>query len=421
MSADPCEQLNKDWDKIRKPLNDSFRVFPKGINIVVDGMNDLTTSAYDSFNQVVNAVNYITTEPLEPINELTDAVKTFVKTITKLPSLLGVVQILLLPLFIQIKNVLDTIFFFLPNIPLSMIALLVMLIAVFVFVGHILGSLYSVGLVAFRTVDLVSNWLVEPFLNLFLSNLPQVFIDILGWATLALVSFVIIRLFVKIPVPCNCGEAPSGDLLVCQKDSERGSENCIRIQKENEKIAETLTRIKERGARIVSKAEGLFPELPLDLLPSLKVPKAIAKISEQDLFPELGLPKCGAQIEEMLREIEKTFEKAREEAERLAAEAEKATRDAAIQVKQEAERLAAAADKAAKDAANKTKQEAERIANEAEEAAKKAADTTKKAIADVFVKPKTCRQRICTKSKCVKRNFLGWCTKSNCIQTRCLF
>lgn len=412
--TDPCEQLNKDWDKVRKPLNTAFKVFPKGINLVVDGMNDLSENAYESFNGVVNAINFITTEPLKPINELVDAVKTFVSTIIKVPSFFGIIQILLLPIFIRIKNVIDTVFFFLPNIPLSMVALLVGLVAIFVFLGHILGSFYSVGVVAFRSVNFISNWFVEPILGLFLSSvLPKVFIDVLGWATLALFAFIAVKMFVRIPVPCNCGDAPSSQLFVCQKDSEKGSENCKRIATENEKIANVLQRIKERGGRIVSKAEALLPELPVTGLPPLKVPKGIPRIPENDLFPALGLPKCGAQLDAIIADIEKAFEDARKEAERLAKEAEEAVSKAAAEAEAEAKRLAAETNRAAEKAAEETEKAAQTVAKETTKAAEN--------VVNIFTpKPKKCIQRVCTKSKCVKRNFLGLCTKNKCLRTKCI-
>ena len=98
-----------------------------------------------------------------------------------------------------------------------------------------------------------------------------------GPTTVVNIFFLLVRTFVKIPVPCNCGKAPSSTLLICQKDSEEGSENCERIKAENKKIDETIQSMKERAGRIISKAETLLPTVHNFLLNSIffKSPKTL--------------------------------------------------------------------------------------------------------------------------------------------------
>ena len=193
---------------------------------------------------------------------------------------------MILPFMYNVKQGIDSLFWFLPNVPIDWVVFVVAFLAFIFFAGQVVGSLFMFNTMAFNSVGfLVSNFAQPVFGTGMLANLG-------GWLLFGVLLWGLTLAFVRIPVPCYCGDAPSSTILVCQSGSEKDSDNCKNIALQNQRMSEATSKISSKLGDLASKAEALLPDLPLDRLPEIQLPKKIPHVPQVTLIPESKIPSC---------------------------------------------------------------------------------------------------------------------------------
>lgn len=307
MPTDPCLEMNKIWEDTRKPLNEAFKAFPRAINTVTDGMDTIAATIYEVLNKFVEAINTITNDPLKVINSFTDSLFAATSSLKALNtgSISGIIYIILLPTFVKISNFINKALFFLPDISLSTIILIVSIVVFILMFGHIIGSIYNFVLGTINILDFILSIVLKPFLGGSASLKAGFF----AWFFFIVGIMAAAWFFVRIPVPCSCGDAPASHFLTCQAGSEKGSVQCNSIANQNKIMSEAYTRATGRIQRIAAKTRELIPPLPINEMPSLQVPDKIPKVPVVDIFKPLNLPPCLAQINDILKKADAEIKK----------------------------------------------------------------------------------------------------------------